>query len=265
MAMLRRAAVTFAAATWIAMTSQAVAQINAAGRQPLPLFRGPAGATTFKSPMLLLEGRWQDDLPLIRSRGVTAEPALPGLGDRALHIGSMLVLRIDNNRTLRIFDLPDLTTETGPSIHRFMAWLSQPRLYAVSVTCNECADWVYLIDASDGSVAFVQDVPRLSPSGQYGLLWYGHNSLGGVFWPALLDFRSRPFSYLAIPDAPACARGHQAVRPAGSAWSIEVRPTATWIDDSHIAFEGKLSLPGPPDPGGRQILRVVDGRAEWQC
>lgn len=263
--MLRSAAVTFAAVAWMAMALPAVAQNDTAGRPPPPLFRAPAGAMTFNSPMLLLEGGWQDDLRLIRSRGVTAEPALPGLGDRALQIGSMLVLKIDGNRTLRIFDLPDLTGELGPSIHRFQAWLPQPRLYAVSVTCNECAKSVYLIDARDGSVAFVQGVPKLSPSGQYGLLWHGHNSLGGVFWPALLDFRSRPFSYFGIPDAPDCARGHQAARPAGHWPSMEVRPSATWLDDSHIAFEGKLGLPGPPDPGGRQILRLVDDRAEWQC
>jgi hypothetical protein len=235
--MLRSAAVTVAAAAWIATTLPAAAQNDTAGRQPPPLFRPPAGALTFKSPMLLLESGWNDDLRLIRSRGVTA--ALPGLGERALQIGSMF--------------------------HRFQAWLPQPRLYAVSVICNECAEWVYLIDARDGSVAFVQDVPKLSPSGQYGLLWYGHNSLAGVFRPALLDFRSRPFSHFGIPDAPDCARGHQAARPAGQWPSMEVRPSATWLDDSHIAFEGKLSLPGPPDPGGRQILRLVDDRAEWQC
>ena len=132
MAMLRSAAVAavfWAAAGWMALTPSATAQNVSASGQPPALFRVPAGALTFNSPMLLLQSGWPDDLPLIRSRGVTAEPALPGLGDRALRIGSMLVLRIDGNRTLRIFDLPDLTTEVGPSIHRFQAWLGTASRY----------------------------------------------------------------------------------------------------------------------------------------
>ena len=54
----------------------------------------------------------------VRALGVAAEPAAPGLIDRALRIGSTLVLKIDGNRVLRIFDLPDRNGRDRPKPSR---------------------------------------------------------------------------------------------------------------------------------------------------
>ena len=43
-----------------------------------------------------------------------------------------------------------------------------------------------------------------------------------------------------------------------------LRPTPVWIDDSHVTFEGVSPQPGD-NPDTKQLLRIVDGKAEWEC
>jgi hypothetical protein len=268
---MRRLAAHLAAVAFVSATAMMVHMALTASdglAQPSHLrFQVPTTSLFYKSPMLLIEDPWRTDLDYVRGYGVAAEPAAPGLVDRALRIGSTLVLKIDGDRVLRIFDLPDRTGETGPSLHHFQAWLPRPRLYVVSVTCNECPQWVYLIDARDASVAVVENIPRPSPSGEYAVMWSGWNFLSGDIWPSLLDLRQHPVVRMDLPWRPCGKSSEQAGKRLPERWPLfEVRPSPRWLDDSRLAFEGQRSLPAfAGDPNATQILRIVEGGTEWEC
>jgi hypothetical protein len=218
-------------------------------------FETPGVAMVGRSPMRLYEQWHWIDIGYVRSMGVTVEPALPGLEDRALKIDSGLALKIGDHHILRLVEQPEVMSEAGPIRHLFRAWLSQPRFYVVQVGCNECAV-TYLIDERDGSVADIMVPPLMSPSGQLGLLW-AQDFMGGAWAgpPIVIDFRSHPPAFRSAPGFPNCEKRERA---------STLRATPVWIDDATIKFDGPAPMPGD-DPKALQMLRLSDGRVEWDC
>jgi hypothetical protein len=210
-------------------------------------------ATSFifgKSPMLIVTDYWQWQNP--PAQLPAEEPALARATDRVRRVGSVLVLKIDDDRMLQLFDLPYSWSEGGASVHRFEGWLSGARQYVVSVSCFEC-HMTYLIDARDARTMLVPAPPVLSPSGLYGISTDRDWAFGSA-WPSLIDFRSGRPALLAIPEERKC--GDRIER-------VAARPNPVWLDDSQVRFEGSYSHWNHGDYG--QILRIIDGKAEWQC
>jgi hypothetical protein len=205
-----------------------------------------------RSPMRLFDQYHWIDANYARSNGATVEPAQPGLEDRALRINSGLALRIGDHQILRLFDQPEVMSEAGPILHRFEAWLSGPRFYVVSVTCIECS-MTYLIDARDGSLVDISRPPTISPNGQLGAVSLLEFPVS-YSPPMVIDFRSHPPKFHHAPGYPNCEKRTQ---------PPDLRPTAVWLDDTHIRFEGRTIH----DDGStaRQVLRIIDDRLEWDC
>jgi hypothetical protein len=249
---MRAATLLVIVASWGAAWS-AAAQTNQ--QAPVLNFETPSLSMIGRSLMRLFEQHHWIDVAYVRSIGVKVEAALPGLDDRALRIDSGLALRIDGHRILRLFDQPEVRSEAGPITHIFRTWLSGPRFYVVSVSCNECAV-TYLIDERDGRVADIIVPPLMSPSGQFGVLWE-LNFMGGG-WPgppAIIDFRSHPPVIRSVVGFPNCEQ-----RPIPA----RLRATPVWVDESRITFDGGPALPSD-DPNTKQVLRVIAGKPEWEC
>lgn len=215
-------------------------------------FETPSDWRVVLSPMLLIQQPGWIDVTYVAGLGVTVTAVAPGLEDRVLRVGSTLVLRIDDGRVLRIFDLPDLWAEGGPLQHRFEAWLPTSRHYVVRAPCIHCRV-TYLIDARDGRVANIDVPPVVSPSGRLALLWQ-FNMMDGPYGPALIDLTASPPMVTEIPPAPRC-----------NPQKFSLRPTAKWINDSRIEFSGATGAPEPSELAGEQFLHIVDGRPEWEC
>jgi hypothetical protein len=228
---------------WFAACALAIAQPASESAPVQP--PGPV----IKSAMMLARLQWPD-ASFTQWSGFDFKPAQAGLEDRAVWAGTSLALRIDDDRVLYIFDSP-WGFEGGPSRHRFEAWLPGPRLYVVSVSCSEC-HVTYLIDARDGAVSEIGGTPVLSPSGRYGMV-YVWDAMGGVS-PYLLDFGAHPPIRLGVPPGPNCENQTP---------SRILRAKPRWLDDSHVTFEGE---PRTDDKdAAKQLLRIVDGKPEWEC
>jgi hypothetical protein len=219
--------------------------------QPLE-FETPSDWRIVRSPMLLIQQNLWVNMNYVRGLGVTVVAAAPGLEDRALKVGSTLVLRIDGGRILRIFDLPDVWDDGGPIEHHFEAWLPESRHYVVRTPCIHCRV-TYLIDARDGRVTNVDVPPVVSPSGRLALLWE-QNLMDGPNGPALLDLSASPPLVTAIPAGPAC-----------DPRKLTLRSAAKWIDDSQIEFSGPAGVPESKALAEKQFLRIIDGKPEWKC
>jgi hypothetical protein len=211
----------------------------------------PPTSLVSKSAMLLLGTTWPD-ANFAKWSGFEFKAAQPGLEDKAVWVGSNLALRIDGGRVLYLFNAPIGNYEGGPSVHRFAAWLTGPRFYVVTVTCNEC-HITYLIDARDGTVRDIGAPPLVSPNGQLGLVYWPDMESGDV-GPYILDFRSYPPARIDIPGLPNCESRPQAGM---------LRTTAVWIDDTRVKFEGRGRTPDTDD--ATQLLQIANGQGTWQC
>lgn len=201
--------------------------------------------------LLIQQSNWVD-IPYVTSMGIAVRAVAPGLEDRVLQVGSALVLKIDGGRILRLLDLPDLITETGPVIHRFIAWLPGPRFYLVNIPGIHVFTTL-LIDARDGKVADIELPPLMSPNGEIGLIWM-LNFLDGNVGPTLIDFRHHPPGQHFVGE-PNCEKRDK---------PYLLRPTAVWQNDQTVIFEGTSGMPDQ-DRNAKQVLRVVDGKGQWQC
>jgi hypothetical protein len=250
-----RAAALLALAFAATTAGSAIAQPDQAPeRIPLTFASPSVSSTIFRSRVHLLKNRLFD-IAHLRDLGTRVEAGPTELGDRVLRFDSSLLLKIDGGQVLQLVDEPRLTSEAGPIIHTFEAWLPGPRFYVVSVTCNECA-LTYLIDARDGKVADVTLPPMMSPSGQLGVVWT-QDFMGGIFSgpPFLVDFRSHPPVARTAPGYPNCEK---------RAWPTNLRLSPVWTDETHIRFEGGTPM-HDDDPNARQVLKIVDGKLEWDC
>lgn len=176
------------------------------------------------------------------------------LRDRAFRMGPMLWLRMVGDRSLRIIDPYPEKFETFDydrwRRHSLTAWWDDQRYYVVDVQVHE-GRHAYLISELDGRVSMVFAPPVLSPSGRYAVALDGSPAYGNGL--QLIDMTVRPPRTLRVDSRPRCA----------DTKAQFLRPNPVWLDDSHVSFEGQPFM--GDDPKGTQILRVVDGKVEWQC
>lgn len=174
--------------------------------------------------------------------------------DRAQRDGSILRLRLQNNRTLKITDCADQDACEADRFRRhwLAAWWPAQGYYVVNVGLYE-EGLAYLVSEKDGRTTRVAAVPVLSPSGRRAVALVS-NLMSGVDLE-IIDFSANPPRVTTVSEMPACA---------GSGPNSFLRPKPVWVDETHVRFEGKS--PQPDDnPNTKQLLRLVDGKPQWQC
>lgn len=179
---------------------------------------------------------------------------LSTVSDRASRDGPILRLKLQDGRTLKITDCNDQDACEAERfrIHRLAAWWPAQRLYVVQVGLYEDG-MAYLISERDGRTTRVTAVPVPSPSGRRAVALTS-NLMSGVELE-LIDLSREPPAVLEVSEMPACA---------GSGPDSFLRPNPVWVDDSQVRFEGVSPQPGD-NPSTKQLLRVVDGKPQWQC
>jgi len=183
--------------------------------------------------------------------------ALEKLRDRAYRNGIVLQLKLDNDRSLKLIDEINLGNTCagydGCRRHRLLGYWPRQRQYVIDVDLWEGRD-TYLISARDGRLLRVGSPPLLSPSGEYAIgvdnsIAYPNEGL------ELIDLRKNPPTGRRLPSLSSCT------------WKkpqLWLRPDPRWLDDTRVIFEGTLD-PVQFDPDIKHILRIVDGRLEWEC
>jgi hypothetical protein len=179
---------------------------------------------------------------------------LAAVRDRAVRDGPVLKLKLQENRTLKITDCNDQDACEADRfrVHRLAAWWPSLRYYVVNVGLYEDS-MAYQISERDGRTTRVSAPPVLSPSGRQAVALLS-NLMSGVELD-VIDMTTDPPTVLEVSTMPDCA---------GAGPDSFLRPTPVWIDDSHIGFEGKSPQPAD-NPDTKQLLRIVDGKPQWQC
>jgi hypothetical protein len=180
---------------------------------------------------------------------------LETIRDRAYRNGPILQLQLGGDRSLKIVDSTSVgeTCEhfNGCRKHRLVAWWREHRHYVIEVRLWEGAE-AYLISAHDGRVTPVKAPPLLSPSGRFAIAADLSPAYGtGV---QIIDMRSNPPTILDVKTSPDCP---------GPKSQSGLRPDPRWLDETRIIFEGSSGLPS--DPNAKQVLRIVDGKPDWEC
>jgi len=183
--------------------------------------------------------------------------ALEKLRDRAYRNGIVLQLKLDSERSLKLIDETNLGNTCngydGCRRHRLVGYWPRHRQYVVDVDLWEGRD-TFLVSARDGRLLRVGSPPLLSPSGEYAI---GVDN--SIAYPnegsELIDLRKDPPTGMRLPSLSSCP------------WTkpqLWLRPDPRWLDDTRIIFEGTLD-PVQFDPDVKHILRIVDGKPEWEC
>ena len=200
---------------------------------------------------------WQSQRQHISVPDSADRAALEKLRDRAYRNGIVLQLKLDNDRSLKFID----NTIVGESCegydgcrkHRLIGYWPSHRQYIVEVALWEGLE-VYLASARDGRLLPVGSPPLLSPSGKYAI--GVDNSIG---YPngglELIDLRQATPIGIRLPGLPSCP---------GTGQEYGLRSNPVWLDDSRGGFQGESPFPND-DPNAKQILRIVDGKPEWEC
>ncbi len=183
--------------------------------------------------------------------------ALEKLRDRAYRNGIILQLQLDRDRSLKFVD----NTSVGESCegydgcrkHRLIGYWPNHRQYIVEVDLWEGRE-AYLVSARDGHLLPVGSPPLLSPSGEYAIgvddsIGYPN---GGS---ELIDLRQETPTGIRLPGLPACP---------GTGQQYGLRSDPVWLDDSRVEFKGISPFPND-DPTAKQVLRIVNGKPEWEC
>jgi|LNFM01.1.fsa_nt_gb hypothetical protein len=194
-----------------------------------------------------------EQIPTFMQTAGSDAQVIAGLPDRAFRTSTSLHLQLDGGRSVQIVDIPGpcLPPEVCRS-HKLIAWWPKHRLYVVDVSMHE-ARQAYLISARDGGVTKVSAPPTLSPSGQYAIAWEASPLIGNPM--ELIDLKADPLRVLEVASKPAC--------PGTGRYDL-IRPDPVWLDDERVAFTGK-SQSNADDPNAKQVLRIVDGKPEWEC
>lgn len=188
--------------------------------------------------------------PVDRSDGAV----LAKVPDRASRDGSILRLKLQDGRTLKITDCNDQSACEAERfrVHRLAAWWPTQRLYVVNVGLYEDS-MAYLISERDGRTTRVTAVPVLSPSGRRAVALTS-NLMAGVELN-LIDLGGDTPTVLEVSEMPACA---------GAGPNAFLRPKPVWVDDTQVRFEGVSPQPGDT-PNTKQLLRLGAGSPKWEC
>jgi hypothetical protein len=187
----------------------------------------------------------------VRQSDAAALAAARGMASRN---GTVLSLKLANNQTLKLTDCvpPSGCEADDVHVHRLVAWWPTQELFVVAVGLYE-GDVAYLVSARTGRTLMATAPPVLSPSGQAAIALTS-NLMAGMELE-LIDLRGNPPTLAKITTMPECK---------GIGPDTFLRPKPVWIDESHIRFEGVSPQPGDL-PSTRQLLKVVDGKAVWEC
>jgi len=168
--------------------------------------------------------------------------------------GKILNLKLADRQTFKLTDCdgPPACTEDDIRVHRLVAWWPKHRLYVVSVGMYEDTA-AYLVSERDGRALVVTAPPALSPSGRMAVALVS-NLMAGVDLE-VIDLSRDPPTVAKVTDMPRCP---------GFTDSSMLRPKPVWIDESHVRFDGVSPQPGD-NPNTKQLLRIVDGNAAWEC
>jgi hypothetical protein len=192
--------------------------------------------------------------PGARAGDAKEAPVLASIRDRALRDGPILRLRLQNGRSLKITDCDDQTACEADRFRRhwLAAWWPAQGYYVVNVGLYE-EGLAYLISEKDGRTTRIAAVPVLSPSGRRAVALVS-NLMSGVDLE-VIDLSTSPPRVSTVSEMPACA---------GAGPDSLLRPKPVWVDDTHVRFEGRSPQPGD-HPNTKQLLRLVDGKPQWQC
>jgi hypothetical protein len=188
--------------------------------------------------------------------------------DRAFRWGPVLQLKLVGDRSLRIIDRRPGLEHSGRyyscilddyrdacRFHRLVDWWADQRYYVIHVSLHEASD-TFLVDERDGRIIGVAAPPVRSPSGRHAVA-FDFNMMSGRRLE-LIDLGTWPPRLLPVEAGPTC-QSRQDLADLN-----HLRPTPRWLDDSRVTFEGKPFFEND-DPSAKQILRIVDGKPEWEC
>ena len=166
----------------------------------------------------------------------------------------VLSLKLADNRTLKLTDCVEAPAcdDYRLRVHRLVAWWPTQHYFVVSVRLFEGAV-AYLVSARDGRVLETTAPPVLSPSGRAAIALTSDLMAGMEL--ELIDLRRNPPTLAKITNSMPCA---------GADPNSFLRPTPVWVDGTHVRFDGVSPQPGDL-PNTRQLLKIVDGKAVWEC
>ena len=182
---------------------------------------------------------------------VRALATVPGAAARE---SGVLRLKLAGERTYRLTDCVEQPACDGEKlhVHRLAAWWPKQRTYVVAVTVYE-GSVAYLIAERDGRVLETTAPAVLSPSGRAAVALTSDLMQGLEL--QFIDLSHNPPTLTKIEEFPSCA---------GAGPNSFLRPKPVWVDDTHVRFEGVS--PNPDDkPNTKQLLRMGDGKAAWEC
>jgi len=182
---------------------------------------------------------------------------IESLRERAYRYGPVLWLKLEGNHSLKIVDpRPSNDPLCLPANvcrrHYLAAWWPTHQYYVVDVGLYE-GRMTYLVSARDGRTSKVFAPPVLSPNGRYAVAWDPSPAYGNGL--QLIDLSGKTPRMFDITTSPSCP---------GTKKQLGIRPTAVWLDETRLKFEGK-PLFDSDDPDAKQIIQVVDGKPEWVC
>ncbi|KAF0105021.1 MAG: hypothetical protein FD144_930 [Rhodospirillaceae bacterium] len=230
--------------TGVVITKASIAQLTG--------YTAPAGQTLpwGSTVVVSLDETWKD-VRRSAQPGSDTEPALAKFSNRASREGSVLYLRLEGDRVLKIFN-EGVCDGFATCLHHYLRdrW---PRLhyYVVEFTHGENG-WAYLIRESDGLVIRVAHTPVLSPNSRYAIA--SNPGIDGR--TELLDMRPDPPTIHPI-DAPSSCPGQIGFITLGS--------NPVWIDNSRVMFDDAWVMFKNDTRKVRLTLQIVDGQPQWQC
>jgi len=187
----------------------------------------------------------------VRQSDAAALAAARGMASRN---GPVLNLKLADNRTLKLADCPETTgcPTDDVHVHRLVAWWPAQELFVVTVGLYE-GRVAYLVSARTGRTLVATAPPVLSPSGLAAIAVTSDLMAGMEL--QLVDLRANPPTLAGITTMPQC----EGIGP-----DTFLRPKPVWIDGSRVRFEGVSPQPGDL-PNTRQLLKIADGKAVWEC
>ena len=178
---------------------------------------------------------------------------IASIPEQAVRMNSVLWLRLDGNRSARIVDcIAYACSVDSARRHELVAWWPKHRQYVIDVGLYEGRK-AFLISEHDGHLTPVFAPPILSPSGRHAVAADLSPAYGNGL--QIIDMDKSPPTTLEVKTMPACP---------GTAQQYGLRPNPVWLDDARIGFEGEPFFSND-DPTAKQILRIVDGKPEWEC
>lgn len=192
--------------------------------------------------------------------GSDTEPALAKFGNHASREGSVLYLRLEGDRVLKIFN-EGVCDGFATCLHHYLRdWWPRLRYYVVEFTHGENG-WAYLIRESDGLVVRVAALPILSPDGRYAIA-SDPSVINGGGQTELLDMQTDPPTVHPVGSTSMCP-GHSGQAP--YIGLITLGPNPVWLGNSRVVFNAAQVYFKDGLRTVRLTLRIVDGKPEWEC